>query len=119
MPKKRANPSNKNNKKDDKKLFAFLAAFLSIIGFVIALIAKRNDKYVMFYAKQSLVVFIVGAILGVISWILIWIPVMGWIIKLAVNIIILVLWVLSWVYALSGKEKEVPVVGHYGRSIKL
>ena len=106
-------------KGDDKILFAFLAAFLSIIGFIIALIAKRDDKYVMFYAKQSLIVFIVAVILGIAVKILIFIPIIGVIINIAATIIITILWLLSWVYALSGKEKQVPVVGGYAKSIKL
>ena len=115
MPKKSVRSSSKN---DDKILFAFLATFLSIIGFIIALIAKKNDKYVMFYAKQSLVVFIVGAVLGVITKILMFIPIIGAIINVAVGIIVFILWLVSCIYALSGEEKEVPVVGIYGRKFK-
>jgi len=108
-----------NKKEDDKKLFAFLATFLSIVGFIIALVAKKEDKYVMFYAKQSLVVFIVAVIGSIISAILSPILVIGWIIATAINIIVAVLWIISWIYALSGDEKEVPVVGVYARKINL
>ena len=55
MPKKVAKVEKKE---DDGKLFAFLAVLLSILGFIIALLAKKDNKYVMFYAKQSLVLFI-------------------------------------------------------------
>ena len=106
-------------REDDKKLFAFLATFLSIIGFVIALVAKRENKYVMFYAKQSLVVFIVGAVLGIISSILLFLPIIGTLINVAVGIIVFILWLLSWIYALSGEEKEVPVVGEFAGKINL
>ena len=116
MAKKTKKEAKKN---DNSKGFAFIAAFLSIIGFIIALLAKRDDKYVMFYAKQSLVVFIASLIVGAIGWAVFWIPVLGWAIKGILNIVILILWVLSWVYALSGEEKEVPIVGKYARSIKL
>jgi len=109
----------KEVKDDDTKLFAFLATFLSIIGFVIALIAKKENKYVRFYAKQSLIVFIVGLIAGIISWVFIGLPIIGWIINLALNIIILILWIVSWIYALSGEMREVPVVGIYARKINL
>ena len=118
MPKKRVSRA-KSSGKDDRILFAFLATFLSIIGFIIALVAKRDDKYVMFYAKQSLVVFIAAVVLGIVSWIFAWIPVIGRIIDVAVNIVVLVLWVVSWIYAISGKEKQVPVIGQYADSIKL
>jgi len=108
-----------SSKKDDKKLFAFLATFLSIIGFIIALIAKREDKYVMFYAKQSLVVFIVAVIVQILHQIFALTPIIGWVINIFLSIFVVLLWLISWIYALSGEEKEVPVVGHYGKSIKL
>ena len=49
MAKKQTKPVA--NRSDDRKLFAFLAAFLSIVGFVIAVVTKKDDRYVMFYAK--------------------------------------------------------------------
>lgn len=96
-------------KEDDTKVFAFLATFLSIIGFIIALLVKKENKYVMFYAKQSLVVFIVF----VIAWVCMIIPVIGWIIGWIIEVIAIVLWIISWIYALSGTEKEVPLIGQY------
>lgn len=110
---------DKKGKKDDKILFAFLATFLSIIGFVIALIAKRDDKYVMYYAKQSLVIFIVGAVLGVVATILKIIPIIGTIINFAAGIFVFILWLISWIYALSGEEKEIIIVSTYAKKIKL
>lgn len=107
-----------SSSKDDAKLMAFLAAFLSIFGFIIAYIAKKDDKYVMFYAKQSVIVFIACVIVWVISGIVGWIPVIGLAIMVVLNIITIVLWVLSWIYALSGKMKEVPIVGIYARKFK-
>ena len=104
---------------EDSKLFAFLAAFLSIVGFIIAMVAKKDDKYVMHYAKQSLVIFVAAVIVAVAGWILIFIPIIGWIIMWALNLIIAILWLFSWIYSLSGEMKEVPLVGKYARSIKL
>ena len=107
------------SKKDDKILFAFLATFLSIIGFVIALVAKRKDEYVMYYAKQSLVIFVIAIIAGILNSILQWIPVIGWIINTALGILVFIIWLLSWIYALSGKEKEIPIVSEWAEKIKL
>ncbi len=114
MAKKRIKP-----KKEESKVFAFLAAFLSIIGFIIALVMKRDDRYVMYYAKQSLVIFIIGAVLGVIASILSIIPIIGVIISAGAWILMLILWLLSWIYALSGEEKEIPIVSGYAKKIKL
>lgn len=106
------------NKRDDRILFAFLATFLSIIGFVIALIAKRDDKYVVFYAKQSLVIFIIGAVAGLLGNLLLILPLIGRIIQVALGIIVFILWLLSWIYALSGKEKEIPIVGEWAEKFR-
>lgn len=110
---------NQPKKEDEKRLYAFLATFLSIIGFVIVLFKKRNDKYVMFYAKQSLVIFVVGIAASILSTAFSFIPVVGWVISFALNILFFLLWLVSWINALSGEMIEAPVVGIYGRSIDL
>jgi uncharacterized membrane protein len=114
MAKKQTKPVAKGS--DDRKLFAFLATFLSIIGFVIAVVTKKDDEYVMFYAKQSLVVFIVAIIGAVINSILVWIPFFGLIVAGIINLFVLILWIFSWAYSLSEQKKETPIVGRYAKS---
>jgi len=120
-----------SKKEDDSKLFAFIATFFSIVGFIIAIIVKRDNKYVMHYAKQSLVVFvtsillsIIGAILSAIFYFPIYAAVPGTIGAPTVfsglaSLFSFILWLFSWIYALSGEMKEVPVVGHFGRKFNL
>lgn len=119
MPEKKSKENKpavkKINPDKDKEIFAFLAAFLSIIGFVIAILAKREDKYVMFYAKQSLVIFIIGAVAGALSALFSIIPIIGALISFALFIIVFIAWLLSWIHALSGQEKDVPIVGGLAR----
>ena len=103
------------NKKEESKLFAFFATFLSIAGFILAIIAKKNDKYVIFYAKQSLIIFIIYIIGFAVSIL----PLIGKIISPFIYIATLVFWVFSWIYALSGETKKVPLVGDYAQKIKL
>ena len=120
--KKRATKKSNYSKKyaqSDKEIFAFLATFLSIIGFVIALIVRREDKYVMFYAKQSLVIFIIGVIAGIASSLVAWLPIMGSIISFALGVIIFIAWLLSWIYALSGEKKNIPIVNYWTEKIDL
>jgi uncharacterized membrane protein len=105
--------------KDDSKLEAFLATFLSIIGFVIALIAWKDDKYVMHYAKISLVVFVIGAIAGIIAKIFFILPIIGGIINFALGVIVILIWILSWAYALSGEKKEISIVSHWANKVDL
>jgi len=114
MAKKRVS-KKKKSAQDDTKLFAFLATFLSIVGFIIAFMAKKNNKYVMFYAKQSLLVFVVF----VVGWAVTIVPLIGTVVGAIVNIIGIVLWVISWIYSLTGEMKQVPIVGKYTDNIKL
>ena len=100
---------------EDSKLFAFLATFLSIVGFIIALIAKKNNKYVMHYAKQSLVIFIIFIISAAIKVI----PFIGKVASVIVYVIAFIFWLFSWIYALSGKMKEIPFVSQYSEKINL
>lgn len=108
--------SEKASSNDDPKVFAFLAAFFSIVGFIIALVTKKEDKYVMFYAKQSLVIFILYLISGIVAMI----PFIGWfILGPIMYLITTVLWVISWIYALSGEQKDVPIIGEYAKKLNL
>ncbi|MDD5012378.1 MAG: hypothetical protein PHQ66_01895 [Candidatus Nanoarchaeia archaeon] len=111
---------NGDSKKDDDKiLFAWLATFLSLVGFVIAIIARRKDKYVMYYAKQSIVIFIAGAIGGVIGNVLNIIPLMGTLVNAAIGVLMVIVWVVSWVYALSGREKKISIISDWAKKIRL
>jgi len=107
-------------KESDSKLFAFLAVFLSIIGFIIALITKKDDKYVMYYAKQSLVLFIAYVILWVAATILTVVTFgIGAILYPIIGLLMLILWIFQIVYALSGKMQPTPIIGHYANKINL
>ncbi len=94
---------------DESKLFAFIATFFSIVGFFIAFATKRHDRYVMYYAKQSLIIFFVY----VIAVIAVAVPFVGWIIGPIIYVVGVLLWLLSWIYAISGEHKEVPIVGRF------
>ena len=106
-------------KKNDSKGYAFITTFFSIIGFIVAILAWKKDKYVMYYAKQSLVIFIVSVVASAIGAIFSFIPIMGGIISGVLNLFVAVLWIFSWVYALSGTQKPVFLVGDYAKKINL
>ena len=108
----------KTKKNEESKIFAFIATFFSILGFIIAIIFKKNDKYVMFYAKQSLIVFILALITSVIDKALLSLPVIGDLVSVILQLIIIIFWVLSWIYALSGEMKELPYIGSYSKYFK-
>ena len=98
-------------KQDDGKLWAFLAYLLGIIGFVLVILLRKNDKFAMYHAKQSLVLFIFAVIVWVVGTI---IPVIGWFIILPIgDLLILVLWIMGMVNALTGKQKQIWFIGKF------
>jgi len=104
------------SRKDDEKLFAFLASFLTIIGFIIAFILRRENKYVMFYAKQGLILFIGQLVIAVVDRI----PVVGFnVFSLVLLVIWIVLWVVTWLNALSGIQKSTWLIGELADKIRL
>jgi len=105
----------RNDKAEDSKTYAFLATFLSIIGFIIALVTKKNDKYVMYYAKQSLVIFLIYVIAAVIAII----PAIGSVISTILYLIGAIFWIISWIYALSGEEKRIWLISDFADKFNL
>jgi len=94
----------------ESQIWAFLAVFLGILGFIIVMLTQRKDKYVMFYAKQCLVLMI--------AWILacfvVWIPFIGW----AIGLVMFVLWIITIINSLSGAEKPTPIIGKFAEKFK-
>ena len=119
MVKKKKSVKKQSRKKSEIKSTgkAFVTTFFSIVGFVIALIFWNKDKYVMFYAKKSLVVFVFAIIVGIISELFLFIPILGNLISVTLQIFVAILWILSWIYALSGEMTEVPIIGKYVKNI--
>ena len=106
-------------KEDDSKLFAFLAVFLTLIGFVIALAVKKDNKYVMYYGKQGLVLFIAWMIIWIASMILIFIPIIGWLAMMILYLGMLAFWVIGIINSLSGQMKPIPIIGQFADKINI
>ena len=103
-------------KESDSKLFAFLGVFLGLIGFLIVLLTRKNDKYAMYYAKQGLVIFIAWLIVYVLG---VFIPVLGWFIIIPLGgIAMFILWIIAIINSLSGHEKPTPLIGRFAEKFK-
>jgi len=89
---------------NDGKIFGFVA-YLGLIGFIVVLLTKKDNKFAIYHAKQSLVLIIVS----IISSFIIWIPIIGW----AVGIAELVLVIMGIVNALNGQAKPLPIIGKF------
>ncbi|MBT4541246.1 DUF4870 domain-containing protein [Candidatus Woesearchaeota archaeon] len=105
------------NDVEDGKVFAFLGIFLTWIGFLIVLLAKKDNKYAMYYAKQGLVLAIAWLIVSILGT---FIPLLGWFVILPIgSLVLLIFWIMGIVYSLSGEMKPIPLIGKLAEKIKL
>jgi len=106
-------------KDEESKGFAFLGVFLTIIGFLLILLLKKENKYALYYAKQGLVLFFGFVVVEIASGLLSWIPVIGSIVIAIMWAAMTILWITGLVYSLSGEEKDIPFIGELAQKIKI
>ncbi|MCK5785609.1 MAG: hypothetical protein KAH54_03515 [Candidatus Sabulitectum sp.] len=75
-------------------------AYFGILGFLIAFLTKRENKYVMYHAQQSLII--------VICFLVVVIPVIGWLIGIGA----FVLFIIGMLNGFKGEIKPLPLVGN-------
>jgi len=76
-------------------------AYFGLLGFLIAFLTQKENKYVVYHAQQSLLL--------VICMILTPIPVLGWII----GVCALVLFIIGLLNGFKGEIKPLPVIGKF------
>lgn len=100
---------------DTKKVMGILC-YLGILIIVPFLMAK-DDPHVKFHLKQGAVLFLVELIVWVVSM-----TMFGWqiwpLLQL-VNLAAVVLSIVGIVNVLQGHEKELPLVGSFGKSMPI
>jgi len=91
---------------NDSKLFAALS-YLWLLS-VVMLVLKKDDEFVKFHAKQGTVIFVASIIL----W---FIPIIGWLLQIAVLIAV----VIGFLKAYSGERFKLPVIGDLADKINI
>ena len=115
---------------EDGKICAFLSYLLiGIIWYFVDEKMKKNG-FVKFHVQQSLVLIIFSIVIGIINAIIgvilgmIVVATMGMaaplmLIPALISFIPLIFWLIGIVYSLQGKEKALPVIGHFGAKLKI
>ncbi|MFL5801198.1 MAG: DUF4870 domain-containing protein [Roseiflexaceae bacterium] len=106
------------------RYLAFVAYLLSLPGALFVLLARRDDPFATYHARQSLA--IVGAAVAVpllwavVAWVAAWIPLAGAVVGLALFALVIaayiglaVSWGVGMVFALQGRTRPVPLVGSW------
>ena len=97
-------PSNEN-------VYAVLA-YLWILC-LIPLLLKKDDEFVLFHAKQGLMLFIVEVAIGIIAVV----PLLGWLVGILGTLICGILSLVGIVQVLMGNEWKIPVIGDWAEKI--
>jgi len=90
---------------------------LSYLGvlFLVPLLARKEDEFSQFHAKQGMVLF-----LGELATILVgWIPFLGWFVGGLLWLGWLALSVLGIVNVVQGKREQLPVIGQLADKFKV
>ena len=87
-------------------LFSYIGIFV-----LIPLLAAKDSKYARFHANQGIVLLITELIIGVVNVILAFIPILGPIISWVLSVVTLVFAIMGIVNAVTGKAKELPLIG--------
>lgn len=98
---------------EDNKVVAAIG-YIGIL-FLVPLLAKKDSPYAQYHAKQGLVLFIFGIIIGVVMVI----PLIGWVVGIIGWVICVVLFIMGLINALSGQMKPLPIIGQYGENMKI
>lgn len=93
----------------DNKGTAALSYFFILV--LIPLLAKPGSKFAQAHARQGLLL----CIIEIVAAFLFWIPVLGWLLALA----ILAAVICGIIQALSGKYSTLPLLGAYAEKIKI
>lgn len=92
-----------------------MAIIAYVLFFVPLLTDAKDDPFVKFHVKQSIVLVVAW----VANFVVAMIPVLGWIAAPIISLVLLILWILGVVNAANGEKKYLPIIGEYGDKIKI
>ena len=90
-----------------------IVAYLTWVGLLVAFVAG-DRREARFHLNQSLVIWLAGTLAGVAERLLDWLPLVGWLVDLALGMFGLfcaVCWFIGIIDAIRGVEKPVPLLG--------
>jgi uncharacterized membrane protein len=97
----------------EKSTLMAALAYLGILIVIPFLTEDYKDPFVKFHIKQGVVLIV----FGIIGFFVSVIPVLGWLIGWLFWLAALILLVIGVMNAVSGNEKELPVIGHFAKKL--
>ena len=92
-----------------------MAVIAYFIFFIPLLTDSKDDPFVKFHVKQSIVLLIANIVVWTIGAI---IPFIGWFLVAPIGgLAVFILWIIGVINASQGKKKPVPVIGQFGEKL--
>ena len=98
-----------------KNIGMALLSYLGILVIIPLITEAKNDPFVKYHIKQGLVLLITCVIGSAVSMV----PIIGWILSPFIFLFMIVLAIIGIVNAVGGKEKPLPLIGHYSDKIHI
>lgn len=94
---------------------AAIVSYLTIIGFIIALILHSKHKSYLsaFHLRQALGFNIAFIGVSIVAMLFTWIPIFGTFVQLCVNLTAFIFMVIGVLTASQGKSKPLPFIGEF------
>ncbi len=103
----------KIDREDEKRVLAAIS-YIPLL-FIIPLVLVKDDQFVHSHAKQGFVLFIVE----VIIWVLSHIPLIDWLFRYIIGVIIFLVALYAFIEALVGKFWKIPIIGDISEEFKI
>ncbi|MCD8219078.1 MAG: hypothetical protein LUC50_01600 [Ruminococcus sp.] len=94
----------------DNKIWAALS-YVSILFILPLFVNGGKSKYGRFHANQGFLLFLMNLVCSIATWILSWIPFIGTLVQVVLSLAVLALMILGIINAVTGKAKELPLIG--------
>jgi len=94
----------------DENVAGLLCYVLAWVSGIVFLLIEQENKFVRFHAIQSIVVF---GILNIAGIILGWIPIFGGAFSAIIGVLSFILWIVLMVKAIQGTKYKLPWAGDF------
>jgi uncharacterized membrane protein len=113
-----------------KRQLAFIAYLVPVLGWLYGLLFERRDEFVLYHAKQAMMLTVTAVAApvawAVAAWILAWIPLVGSVLAASLFALVVltylylaVIWIVGMVNALQAEARPLPVVGGWAERISI
>ena len=106
---------NNNTAKPKEDNTIAIIAYMTIIGWVIALVMNGDKKSELgaFHIRESLGVMLAGFGIMIVAFIFAFIPFLGSLITVILWLAIMAMWIMGLINAINGEKKTLPVIGDF------